>query len=267
MTAMPSTFRELMPQPFALISIPARTRRDADTGRLITEFPAFSIARYPITNAQFDRFIRAGGYSTERWWTLDGEPWRAASQGTHRRYWDTTFPERLAAEDHPVVDVTWYEAMAFCYWLAEETRQHVLLPTAAMWRRAAVGDRALIYPWGDTWDGERCRHSGKPLDTLLTTPVTRYADNGGGDSVFGVSDLVGNVWEWCLDDADSGETDPEMTAARRLVLGGSWIDDDPAAFRIDNHFSAVPDEARANIGFRIAIHPPSDDGAPLRWDG
>lgn len=263
---MPSTFRELMPQPFALVEIPARTRRDPESNRRITEIPAYSIARYPVTNAQFDLFIRAGGYTTDRWWTLDGEPWRAASQGTHRRYWDTTFPDRLTPDDHPVVDVTWYEAMAFCHWLAEETRQHVLLPTAAMWRRAAGGERGLVYPWGDEWDGERCRHSGKPFDPLLTTPVTRYSD-AGGDSPFRVSDMAGNVWEWCLDDAESGEIDPEIGAGARLLLGGSWIDDDPAAFRIDHQMSAAPDEARANIGFRIAIHPPSDDGSPLWWEG
>ena len=94
-------------------------------------------------------------------------------------------------EDHPVVNVSWKDAVAFCRWLSQASGKTIRLPTEAEWEKAARGDDGRIYPWGDEPPTkELCNFSNNVGDT---TPVGQYP---AGASLCGALDMAGNVWEW-----------------------------------------------------------------------
>lgn len=137
---------------------------------------AFSIGRYPVTNAQYQCFVVASA-----------RPWRSA---------DGARPER---RNHPVTDVTWHDALAYCEWLGEEWRregkigatQHLGLPSEAEWERAARGTVGDEYPWGDDWREDHANTAEAGLDD--SSAVGLFPQ---GQSAAGCADMAGNVWEW-----------------------------------------------------------------------
>jgi hypothetical protein len=204
--------------------------------------PAFRVDRHEVTNAEYARFIAAGGYRTQSYWTepmiVDGRPavWDLAMHrfvdrtGTPGpRLWSAgTYPEGRG--NHPVAGVSWYEAAAYAKWAGKE------LPTAAQWWRAALGENgARLYPWGsDVRTGEQRANFG----LVGTQPVGSYLS---GLSPFGAFDMAGNVREWLAD------THPGTT--RKVVVGGSW--QDPMYMFEASHAESF-DRAFSNeaIGFR-----------------
>ena len=132
----------------------------------------YYIAKTPVTNAQYEAFVKATGHRQPNHWG-NGQP-----------------PKDEA--DHPVVYVYWKDAVAYCRWLAEATGKPYRLPTEAEWEKAARGPDGRIYPWGNEWDSKRCNtaEGGK----RSTTPVGAYP---AGASPYGVLDMAGNVWEYC----------------------------------------------------------------------
>jgi formylglycine-generating enzyme required for sulfatase activity len=179
--------------------------------------PAFLIDRHEVTNAQFARFIEAGGYRTASYWAdpiaIDSRPttWEIAMHrfvdrtGTPGpRLWSGgTYAEGKG--DHPVVGISWHEAAAYAKWAGKE------LPSAAQWWRAALGENgSRLYPWGsDVRTGEQRANFG----LVGTQPVGSHL---AGVSPFGALDMAGNVREW-LADTQAGTT-------RKVVVGGSWQD-------------------------------------------
>jgi formylglycine-generating enzyme required for sulfatase activity len=165
--------------------------------------PDYYIARTPATNAQYAAFVEAMHYSVPE-------------------HWEDQKPPR-GKEDHPVVSVTSYDALAYCRWLAEITGKPYRLPSEAEWEKAARGTDGRIYPWGNDWDAKRCNTSeGGKRDT---TPVGSYPQ---GASPYGLSDMAGNVSEWCHSflrpypyDAKDGREDEEDWDAR-VSRGGSF---------------------------------------------
>jgi formylglycine-generating enzyme required for sulfatase activity len=160
------------------------------------DLQAFQIARYPVTNAQYQAFVDDRGYSDPRWqgcWTDDAR----------RRKGDRTGPERLGGvfdlDNHPVVGVTWYEAAAFCHWLTLRLRessdlgpeQVVRLPSEAEWEKAARGVGGRVYPWGEGADPNRANYRDTGIKT--TSAVGCFP---GGHSPYGCEEISGNVWEW-----------------------------------------------------------------------
>lgn len=131
----------MLPQPFDWIDIPAYPK---------WELAAYSIAKYPITNAQFAEFIEAGGYRENRWWTDAGWYFLEKEGWTHPNNW---LDERLNSDLQPVVGVSWYEAVAFCLWLSEVTGERIMLPDEDQWEYAERDDDRRKYPWGNDWDG------------------------------------------------------------------------------------------------------------------
>lgn len=144
--------------------------------------PSYYIDVYPVTNAQYARFLAATGREApERW--QDGK-----------------YPDGL--DDHPVVFVTWRDASAYAAWAGKS------LPTSQQWEKAARGTRGTVYPWGDQPTPAKCnvRENG----VGATTPVDCYQT---GISPYGVYDLCGNVWEWCSTESKHG---------RHELKGGAW---------------------------------------------
>jgi formylglycine-generating enzyme required for sulfatase activity len=186
---------------------------------------SYGISRYPVTNAEFARFIEDGGYTTRDYWTDAGWQQKEKERWTRPRFWKDG---QWNNPSQPVVGVSWYEALAYCRWLAARSGRDYHLPSEAEWEKAARGSDGRRYPWGNDWDSGKCNN--KESGPGETTPVGQYP---GGDSPYGASEMVGQVWEWCRTKWEDGykdyqgEDDPEGDA-RRVVRGGSWYDDPPA---------------------------------------
>lgn len=148
--------------------------------------PGYYIDQCPVTNYQFRQFVEAGGYQTERWWTLTGwrEKEKKSWEGTHNE-----LEKELNWDDLPVVKVNWYEAIAYANWAGK------MLPSEAHWEKAAGWDpdagQMRRYPWGNIWEDHRC-NVGKNRGI---SPTGAFSPEG--DSYYGVQDMAGNVFEWC----------------------------------------------------------------------
>ncbi len=240
--------KALLPAPFEMIPIPAG-KVTLETGKTF-DVPAFRIARYPVTNAHYRPFVAGGEYSEQRWWTTDGWAARQAGRWTQPRFWDDA---KWNQDDHPVVGVSWYEAVAYCRWLSAQTGAQIALPTEQMWQRAAQGDKGWTYPWGNKWDGARCNNSVGEYNSDGTTPVTQYAGKDKGDSPFGVSDMAGNVWEWCITDYNTGNQDVNKRASVRVLRGGAWYFNLAVNFAAADRVRYSPDIRNFDVGFRFAL--------------
>ncbi len=188
------------------------------------------IGRFPVTNEQFARFVEARGIVTlaekEGGWT--GSEYKKGYDWRHPLGPEDSFEKKL---DHPVVQINWREAQAFCDWLnrshgAELPEGYAFrLPTEAEWEKAARGEFGFEWPWGNEFDPDKCNSAeGGKGDT---TPVGMYSP--AGDSPYGCADMVGNVWEWTQSlykgypyDAGDGREDLKAGGAR-VVRGGSFL--------------------------------------------
>jgi len=139
-------------------------------------------------------------------------------------------------EDHPIVNVTWFDAAAFADWAG------LALPGEAQWEKAARGTDGRAYPWGDEWDATKCRNS---VDGRAehTSPVGAYPN---GASPYDVLDMSGNVWEWCADWYNDEKKE-------RVLRGGGWATVVAANIRV--FFRGYNDPAgrfQGDFGFRCA---------------
>ena len=182
-----------------MVRVPAGAfqRGDGTTATLA----AFAIDVYEVTNAEYRRFIAAGGYAEAGYWLPEGWAWRQSKGREQPSYWDN---EDFNAARQPVVGVTWYEADAYCRWAGKS------LPEEPQWDKACRGIDGRAFPWGDEpLAGEGVGQS------AFTLPV------GVGDvpqtpSPYGVYDLAGNVLEW------SGTANAR---GARVLCGGSGASD------------------------------------------
>ncbi|HET7712420.1 MAG TPA: bifunctional serine/threonine-protein kinase/formylglycine-generating enzyme family protein [Thermoanaerobaculia bacterium] len=233
------------PETTGMVMVPAGDV-ELTEGRI--SVPGFLIDQREVTNADFLRFVTAGGYRTPAFWpetmVVDGKklPREAAlakmvdQTGVHapRSWSDGAFPRGLG--EHPVVGVNWYEAQAFARWA------HKQLPSLAQWRRAAVGSMRDVYPWGgDATTAEQRAN----FDMNGTRPVGSYPS---GLSPFGCADMAGNAEEWLRD---------EKEGERHAVAGGSWMD--PSYMFELSHVEWF-DAAYSNeaIGFRLVSDVPGE---------
>jgi formylglycine-generating enzyme required for sulfatase activity len=196
---------------------------------------AFQIARYPVTVAEYACAVHAGVVRQPR-----------------NRHLGVTWQTQLGRLDHPVVGVTWHEAVAYTSWLADLTGQGWRLPTEAEWELAARGTKGLRYPWGDTFERSRCNTYMSGIS--VTTPVGCYS---AGASPYSVQDMAGNVWEWTSSlhkpyqyRSDDGRERGDVPGQRAL-RGGAWNLFDRYA-RTASRFHLKPDDSFDNCGFRLA---------------
>ncbi|MCL5998036.1 MAG: SUMF1/EgtB/PvdO family nonheme iron enzyme [Chloroflexi bacterium] len=223
---------------FLMGSDPARDRdaQEDEQPQHRVYVSAFYIGKVPITNAQYAAYARAMGRENKA-----GSP--------------------SNKDDHPVVNVTWQEATDFCDWLSQATGQSFRLPTEAEWEKAARGTDSRIYPWGDEWDEKRL--NGGEGGKKDTTPVGQYSP--AGDSLYGVADMAGNVFEWVADwfgedeykdhtRLNSPVKDPTGPAngARRVFRGGSWYYEQFSA-RAAYRDRGDPDGRYFDVGFRVVL--------------
>jgi formylglycine-generating enzyme required for sulfatase activity len=181
--------------------------------------PQYQIMKYPVTVAQYLKFCQAAGKSMP-----PAPPWG----------W---------RENYPMVFVYWSEAAAFAKWAG------MSLPTHEEWEKAARGTDGREYPWGNDWDGARCvnnvknstcQHKENYLGEWCSiAPVGIFPD---GASVYGVNDVVGNIWEHC--------------EKKHILLGGSGFQSDMQDFRAYKIlFDVNSDTGRRRVayGFRCVL--------------
>lgn len=201
----------------------------------------------PVTNHEFNRFVQATGYLTDterrgEAWGYNGGQFRPIRGLSWRDYVD-------GRSDHPVVLVSWNDAVAFARWLGKR------LPTEAEWEKAARGGLVgKLYPWGDEPpNGTQCNFAATPSRTLPTKPVRKFTPNG-----FALYDIVGNVWQWCADwysdhyFQNSPNVNPSGPAigTHRVRRGGSWNVIQAFRLRCANRGAFDPSLAAPNVGFR-----------------
>jgi formylglycine-generating enzyme required for sulfatase activity len=217
----------------------------------------FAIARYPVTNAQFQLFVEhPHGFSNPCWWAYS--PQAVQWHEDH----PSPKPTAFTGDNLPRTRVSWFDSLAFCCWLSaglsnqaeppvsldpgDISTWRIRLPSEQEWQYAALGDTGWDYPWGNELAGRYANyanHIGQP------TAVDRYP---AGKSIFGVMDLIGNVWEWCLS-AWNAETIDLSGYAYRVIKGGAWNVANPAYLRANDR-SGHPPRGRLNdCGFRILL--------------
>lgn len=156
-------------------------------------------------------------------------------------------------DDHPIENVTWFEAVAYGKWAFGDDKMH--LPTSAQWDKAARGTDGRIFPWGDTFDIHRFAHSKANFgDEEATAPVGSFPN---GASPYGILDMTGNVWQWCSDwggpmkNPYRNPTGP--TEGGQKVLRGCFYLNNPATTHIAMGLGHGPAGWVPYSGFRCAI--------------
>ena len=208
------------------------TRFQDESPQHTVHLDAYYINRYPVTVAQYARYLQETGAVPPQCWD---DP-------------------RFTAPAQPVVGIAHFHAEAYASWAG------LRLPTEAEWEFAARGPGNLYWPWGNEWRPElaNTRESG----IGHPTPVDHFTD-AGNVSPFGVCDMVGNVWEWCQDRyaddfyAFSPRSNPVCTKpvvhydAHNILRGGSWYSIAERA-RCAARYDRFPQMQRRHIGFRCA---------------
>jgi len=185
---------------------------------------SFAMGRYPVTFAEYDYFCEA----TNR-------------EKPEDRGW--------GRDNRPVINVSWYDAVAYTEWLSEQTGQQYRLPTEAEWEYAARAGTETDYWWGNDIDKTKANY-----DNLgQTSPVGDYEANP-----FGLYDTVGNVWEWTFYEYTDEYNVKEKECVRenrkkyRVLRGGCWYDT-PRFVRCFNRYMHSPDSRNCNDGFRVVV--------------
>jgi sulfatase modifying factor 1 len=239
--------------------------------------PAFTIDATSVTVADFRAFTAATGFRTDAersGWSavfhlaltdpervagrMHGTPWWLGVEGADWAH--PGGPSDTAADDHPVVHVSWRDAEAYCAWAGRR------LPSEAQWEAAARGGLpSKRFPWGDElpagghalniWQGEFPLRNTGDDGWITTAPVRSFEPNA-----YGLWQPVGNVWEWCADwfspvyYAQSPVDDPRgpVTGSARVIRGGSYLCHDSYCNRYRNaaRSSNTPDSSAGNTGFR-----------------
>jgi len=243
-------------------------RYDDETQHKVTLTRGFLMGMTHVTRGQFAAFVQDSGHQTEA--EKDGRASVFDEKGfsmVKGASWRS--PGFDQSDDHPVVEISWNDAMAFCNWLSKKEGKHYRLPTEAEWEYAARAGAQTAYGWGnDPDDGRGWGNCGdqtakQKLSNLVafswadgyvfTSPARAFRPNA-----FGLYDMIGNAWEWCNDwygpypagdaidphGADGGRT--------RVLRGGSWRHG-PRFCRCASRDYIVPAPQNNLIGFRVVL--------------
>jgi formylglycine-generating enzyme required for sulfatase activity len=246
----------------------------------------FSIDSYPVTNRLFLEFTQATGYRTEAerfgwsfvFWLhipparfhhlvedrVAAAPWWCKVRGARWNAPEGPGSDLSKREDHPVVHVSWNDALAFAQWSGQR------LPTEAEWEYAARGGlEQKLYPWGDKlrpngkhrcniWQGHFPTRDTAEDGYSGTCPVDAFPANG-----YGLYSMTGNTWEWCADwfSPDFHRTAPQdnptgpSTGHGRVTKGGSFLCHQSYCnrYRVAARTWNTPDSSTSNMGFRCAL--------------
>ena len=260
---------------FQMGSPPGEKERRADEDPHGVEITRdFYLGKYEVTRGQFRAFFKDTGYRTEPEtdgqgaWGYDEETRKIEGRKPKYTWKSTGFAQ---TDQHPVVNVTWNDADAFCRWLAGRSRKVVRLPTEAEWEYACRAGSVTRFYSGE--DPETLVKVGNVADAtakrkfpdwqsaisaedgyVFTAPVGQFRPNR-----FGLHDMHGNVWEWCKDwlgpYAALSAKDPvrEDGNGVRVMRGGSWGKRTPQICSAALRFSGAPPSRDLDVGFRVSV--------------
>ena len=161
---------------------------------------AYHLDTFEVTNAEYAEFLNARGNQQE-----EGAYWvELRSRFALIEEREGVFAAKDSFATHPVVEVSWHGARAYCEWAGKR------LPTQREWRYACEGPEGLKYPWGEAFEQGYANIYGHKYDGYVrTAPVGTFPK---GASPFGIMDMAGNVWEWTQSEGDL-----------QFLRGGSWV--------------------------------------------
>ena len=248
--------------------------RRVDDGQHTVELTHdFYLGKYEVTRGQFRAFVNEAGYRTEPEtdgqgaWGYDEDTKKVEGRKPKYSWKSTGFGQ---TEEHPVVNVTWNDANAFCRWLAQRSKKAIRLPTEAEWEYAARAGSAKRFYSGDS--PETLVKVGNVADGtakkkfpdwqtiiaedgyVFTAPVGQFQPNR-----LGLYDMLGNVWEWCQDwlgpYGDLSAKDPVRNEENRVrvMRGGGWGKRVPQISSSALRFSGAPPSRDMDVGFRVAF--------------
>lgn len=202
----------------------------------VCKLPNFYLAKTPVTNEAYALFL-------------------AETDHEAPSHWQQTEAQVIQL-DHPIVGVSFDDAIVYCRWLSQKHNHLFDLPTEFQWEKAARGPNdARIYSWGDEWAAYRCNSAEHGRNQ--TTPVTLFASEQ--QNPYGIYDMHGNVWEWTRSwyspYPGSAYRTLKYGRSHRVIRGGSF-DNDHKACRISQRGRYEPEVKRPYLGFRIASNAP-----------
>lgn len=205
------------------VRIPAGEFLYGDDKRKL-DLPEYWLGKTVVTTAQYLAFVKAMG-----------------NKGNG--YWNGDLADKL---NYPAVYVSWGDAQAFCRWVSKVSKLKLGLPSEQQWEKGARGTDGREYPWGNEEPSEWLVNYGKEAEIETLAPVGSYSPEG--DSLYGLEDMAGNVWEWCEDWYDDEKEG-------RVLRGGAFYDNEKnvrCAFRGWD----VTDRRGNDYGFRVMLSPP-----------
>lgn len=238
----------ILGSPFAWCLIPSGTAVLLDASDYggtkggIYQVSDFAISKYLITNSQYRKFIEhPNGFRQSEWWSYSPQATRWRKDHPHPR------PPAFPGSDLPCTRVSWFDSVAFCNWLSHELGAVIRLPTEQEWQRAAVGDTGWSYPWGNELDETRANYASR------LKQVSAVGSFPNGQSPYGVSDMIGNLWEWCSTIWGTESTDLHGYVYR-VFRGGAWNVSNPEYLRAaDRGEGHSPRGMLNDCGFRIVL--------------
>ena len=210
---------------------------------------SFQMSKYPITERQYLQFVLEGGYNKEQYWTKESWDWKLKNEINCPLYWKLNNLDKRYT-NYPVMNVSWYEAQAYCKWAGYR------LPKECEWEYVATNCGKTVFPWGDKMESKNCNLNytiNGPLE--VTDSRLSFEKNN-----FGVKQLIGNIWEWCEEPIypyDGFSIDPvyrEMSypffGFKKICRGGCFAVPD---YLIHSRYrnAQMPDCRIQFIGFRV----------------
>ena len=239
--------------PDGLASLPQSVRDTPGSPEVDVAVASHLLARHTVTNAEYQYFVDAGGYRELELWPRDLWPqlieFQDLSGHQAPRYWREGRHDRRQA-DHPVVGVSYYEAVAYARWAGFRLPTETEWQMAASWRLRSLAHLPRRYPWGNALDTHRCNTWATGLGA--TVSVTAFPE---GCAPNGVQQLIGNVWEWTSSDYEVTDDEGRPVVGdmpMKSIRGGAFDTYFPAQ-ATSTFRTGLAGLVRAhNVGFRCA---------------